>query len=138
MSIVLIVDDDVDIARFIEVNLKLEGFDVLVAHDGEEALAVIAEQLPDAHPSKKVAIDESKRDISLATNPKSSSLPPRQPYPSIPTPPMLSSFIAGNNSNGNASSTQYFVMIGATLLSINSRTCFTTSLSSAGKVSLSS
>ena len=47
MSTVLIVDDDVDIARFIEVNLRLEGFDVLVAHDGEEALAVIAEQLPD-------------------------------------------------------------------------------------------
>jgi diguanylate cyclase (GGDEF)-like protein len=47
MSTVLIVDDDVDIARFIEVNLRLEGFDVLVAHDGEEALTVIAEQLPD-------------------------------------------------------------------------------------------
>ena len=47
MSTVLVVDDDVDIARFIEVNLKLEGFDVLVAHDGEEALEVISEQLPD-------------------------------------------------------------------------------------------
>src|SRR6185437_8266140 len=45
MSTVLIVD--VDVARFIEVNLRLEGFDVLVAHDGEEALNVIAEQLPD-------------------------------------------------------------------------------------------
>jgi diguanylate cyclase (GGDEF)-like protein len=47
MSTVLVVDDDVDIARFIEVNLRLEGFDVLVAHDGEEALAVIGESLPD-------------------------------------------------------------------------------------------
>jgi diguanylate cyclase (GGDEF)-like protein len=47
MSTVLVVDDDVDIARFIEVNLRLEGFDVLVAHDGEEALGVIGEQLPD-------------------------------------------------------------------------------------------
>src|SRR3954463_15498828 len=28
---------------------------------------------------KKVAIDESNRDISIATNPKSSALPPRQP-----------------------------------------------------------
>ena len=47
MSTVLVVDDDVDIARFIEVNLRLEGFDVLVAHDGEEALAVIGQSLPD-------------------------------------------------------------------------------------------
>jgi diguanylate cyclase (GGDEF)-like protein len=47
MSIVLVVDDDVDIARFIEVNLRLEGFDVLVAHDGQEALEVIADTLPD-------------------------------------------------------------------------------------------
>ena len=47
MSTVLVVDDDVDIARFIEVNLRLEGFDVLVAHDGVEALEVIAEDLPD-------------------------------------------------------------------------------------------
>ena len=47
MSTVLVVDDDVDIARFIEVNLRLEGFDVIVAHDGEEALGVIAQQLPD-------------------------------------------------------------------------------------------
>jgi PleD family two-component response regulator len=47
MNTVLVVDDDVDIARFIEVNLRLEGFDVLVAHDGEEALAVIAERMPD-------------------------------------------------------------------------------------------
>jgi diguanylate cyclase (GGDEF)-like protein len=47
MSIVLVFDDDVVIARFIEVNLRLEGFEVLVAHDGEEALGVIAEQPPD-------------------------------------------------------------------------------------------
>jgi DNA-binding response OmpR family regulator len=47
MNTVLVVDDDVDIARFIEVNLRLEGFDVLVAHDGEEALEVIAARMPD-------------------------------------------------------------------------------------------
>jgi len=41
VNTVLVVDDDVDIARFIEVNLKLEGFDVMVAHDGEDALAAI-------------------------------------------------------------------------------------------------
>jgi diguanylate cyclase (GGDEF)-like protein len=47
MNTVLVVDDDVDIARFIEVNLRLEGFDVLVAHDGEEALELIAQRMPD-------------------------------------------------------------------------------------------
>src|SRR2546423_4588198 len=47
MSTVLVVDDDVDIARFIEVNLQLEGFDVVVAHDGEQAHRLILEQLPD-------------------------------------------------------------------------------------------
>lgn len=47
MSLVLVVDDDVDIARFLEINLKLEGFDVIVAHDGREALDAVAEQLPD-------------------------------------------------------------------------------------------
>jgi diguanylate cyclase (GGDEF)-like protein len=47
MSVVLVVDDDVDIARFIEVNLQLEGFDVLVAHDGQQALDVIGQTLPD-------------------------------------------------------------------------------------------
>jgi diguanylate cyclase (GGDEF)-like protein len=47
VSTVIVVDDDVDIARFIEVNLRLEGFDVIVAHDGEEAHRLISEQLPD-------------------------------------------------------------------------------------------
>src|SRR3954453_11295558 len=47
MSTVLVVDDDVDIARFIEVNLRLEGFDVLVAPDGQEGLEVIGGQLPE-------------------------------------------------------------------------------------------
>jgi PleD family two-component response regulator len=36
---VLIADDDRDIVRFVEVNLRLEGFEVLTAHDGEDALA---------------------------------------------------------------------------------------------------
>jgi diguanylate cyclase (GGDEF)-like protein len=35
---VLVVDDDHDIARFIEVNLRTHGFDVHVASDGVEAL----------------------------------------------------------------------------------------------------
>ena len=40
-DLILVVDDDPDIARFVEVNLKLQGFDVVVAHNGEEALELI-------------------------------------------------------------------------------------------------
>jgi len=47
VNTVLVVDDDIDVARFIEMNLRVEGFDVLVAHDGVEALDVISAQLPD-------------------------------------------------------------------------------------------
>src|SRR6266567_4778760 len=36
---VLIADDDRDIVRFVEVNLRLEGFEVITAHDGKDALA---------------------------------------------------------------------------------------------------
>jgi diguanylate cyclase (GGDEF)-like protein len=44
---VLVVDDDRDIARFVELNLSLEGFEVEVAHDGEEAIAKATSYLPD-------------------------------------------------------------------------------------------
>ena len=47
MATVLVVDDDTDIARFIEINLRLEGFDVRVAHDGEQAEQSIEEETPD-------------------------------------------------------------------------------------------
>jgi DNA-binding response OmpR family regulator len=38
-DVVLIADDDADIVRFMTLNLRLEGFDVVAAHDGQEALA---------------------------------------------------------------------------------------------------
>jgi DNA-binding response OmpR family regulator len=37
-NLVLIADDDVDIIRFVALNLRLEGFDVVVARDGQDAL----------------------------------------------------------------------------------------------------
>ena len=37
-EMVLIADDDRDIVRFVEVNLRLEGFEVATAHDGLDAL----------------------------------------------------------------------------------------------------
>jgi len=46
-DLILVVDDDVDIARFVEVNLRLHGFDVMLAHDGQEALEIIERHRPD-------------------------------------------------------------------------------------------
>ena len=44
---VLVVDDDPDIARFVEVNLRSAGYDVAVAADGEQALEKAHELRPD-------------------------------------------------------------------------------------------
>jgi DNA-binding response OmpR family regulator len=44
---VLVADDDADIVRFVEVNLRLEGYQVLTARDGEEALAKALDLQPD-------------------------------------------------------------------------------------------
>jgi PleD family two-component response regulator len=43
---ILVVDNEADIRRFIEVNLRLEGFEVLVAADGAEGLARAKEEDP--------------------------------------------------------------------------------------------
>ena len=37
-DVVLLADDDVDIVRFVALNLRLEGFEVVVATDGQDAL----------------------------------------------------------------------------------------------------
>ncbi len=44
---VLVVDDDPDVARFVEVNLRSAGYDVTVASNGEEALERAIELRPD-------------------------------------------------------------------------------------------
>ena len=44
---ILVVDDDPDIARFVEVNLRSAGYDVAVAGDGEEALEKARHLRPD-------------------------------------------------------------------------------------------
>jgi diguanylate cyclase (GGDEF)-like protein len=46
-QLVLIADDDEDIVRFIEVNLRLEGFEVAISVDGEAALQAAHELMPD-------------------------------------------------------------------------------------------
>src|SRR5881409_3111279 len=44
---VLVVDDDPDVARFVEVNLRSAGYDVTVASNGEEGLEKAIELRPD-------------------------------------------------------------------------------------------
>ena len=44
---ILVVDDDPDIARFVEVNLRSAGYDVSVASDGEQALEKAGALRPD-------------------------------------------------------------------------------------------
>jgi diguanylate cyclase (GGDEF)-like protein len=44
---VLVVDDDPDVARFVEVNLRSAGYDVTVASDGEEAVERAIDIRPD-------------------------------------------------------------------------------------------
>ena len=44
---ILVVDDDADIRRFVEMNLRLEGYRVVSAADGAMALAMVATEVPD-------------------------------------------------------------------------------------------
>lgn len=77
-STVLVVDDDPVILKLLEVNFEMEGFTVLVAHDGEEGIEVARSNQPDVvvsdimMPKKSglelvVALkgDESTRDIPI-------------------------------------------------------------------------
>jgi diguanylate cyclase (GGDEF)-like protein len=45
-ELLAVIDDDADIARFVEVNLRLEGYDVILAHDGEAGLEIIEQHQP--------------------------------------------------------------------------------------------
>jgi DNA-binding response OmpR family regulator len=46
-STVLVVDDDPVILKLLEVNFEMEGFTVIVAHDGEEGIDVARRDAPD-------------------------------------------------------------------------------------------
>jgi DNA-binding response OmpR family regulator len=47
MPRILLVDDDLAILRLLDVNFRMEGFDVDAASHGEEALASAAREAPD-------------------------------------------------------------------------------------------
>jgi diguanylate cyclase (GGDEF)-like protein len=76
--LILVVDDDPDIARFVEVNLTLQGFDVIVAHDGAKALELVAEG---ATPDLAVVdlmmprVDGLELTQQLRANPLTTSMP---------------------------------------------------------------
>ena len=44
---ILIVDDDPAIRKFVGANLEARGYKVLLANDGEEALNLLTEEIPD-------------------------------------------------------------------------------------------
>jgi len=44
---ILICDDDPVILRLLQVNLELEGYEVLLAHDGEEVTRAALDEVPD-------------------------------------------------------------------------------------------
>ena len=46
-TVVLVADDDDDILLLITTRLRRDGFDVIAARDGEEALALAQERRPD-------------------------------------------------------------------------------------------
>ncbi len=43
---IVVVDDEPDICRMIQVSLSMSGYDVLAAHDGEEGLRLIEKTRP--------------------------------------------------------------------------------------------
>ena len=45
---ILICDDDPVILRLLQVNLEIEGYEVVAAHNGEEAVRLATQELPDA------------------------------------------------------------------------------------------
>ncbi len=47
VATVLVVDDDPVIQKLLQVNFEMEGYDVVVAGDGEEGLAMAREEQPD-------------------------------------------------------------------------------------------
>ncbi len=47
MALIQVVDDDVDVAKTIEINLTQNGYQVQVAHNGHEALHCVKRQPPD-------------------------------------------------------------------------------------------
>ncbi|MEQ4301988.1 response regulator [Plantactinospora sp. B6F1] len=76
-DLILVVDDDEDIVRFVSFNLRLHGFDVVHASDGQEALEVIERRRPDLAvvDLRMPRIDGLELTRRLRANPMTSALP---------------------------------------------------------------
>ena len=47
MNNILVVDDEIDVVEVVEMLLELEGYKVLKAYDGKEALEAVEKEIPD-------------------------------------------------------------------------------------------
>ncbi|GAB3140819.1 hypothetical protein GCM10027290_12290 [Micromonospora sonneratiae] len=76
-DLILVVDDDEDIARFVEFNLRLHGFDVVRASDGQEALEKVEQRRPDLAVVDLMMprVDGLELTRRLRANPLTSALP---------------------------------------------------------------
>ena len=74
---VLVVDDDPQVLRLMRVNLELEGYDVVSAPDGEEALEAVVNERPDVVVCDVMmpGVDGLTVLRSLRANPQFSKIP---------------------------------------------------------------
>ena len=74
---VLVVDDDPQVLRLMRVNLELEGYDVVSAPDGEEALEAVVTEHPDVVVCDVMmpGVDGLTVLRNLRANPKTSKIP---------------------------------------------------------------
>ena len=75
--LVLVVDDTANVRELIRINLALEGFDVRVAVDGQEALDLVTVLEPDLVTMDVVMprIDGLTAATRLKTDPRTSAIP---------------------------------------------------------------
>jgi diguanylate cyclase (GGDEF)-like protein len=76
-DLVIVVDDDEDIARFIQLNLEAEGFEAIVASDGRQALDLIMQHRPDLAVVDLMMPGVDGLDLTrrIRANPGTSALP---------------------------------------------------------------
>ena len=76
-STVLVVDDDPVILKLLEVNFEMEGFRVLLAHDGVEGVAMTRSERPDIVVSDVMMPKMSGLELveDLKSDPETSDIP---------------------------------------------------------------
>jgi diguanylate cyclase (GGDEF)-like protein len=76
-DLVLVVDDDPDIVRFVQVNLEVEGFDAVGARNGDDALEIAVRLRPDLAVVDVMmpGVDGLELTRQLRNNPVTSAMP---------------------------------------------------------------